>query len=105
MKNKIKKILGSNRGETLVESLAAILLMSILLIAVGTIINVSLNFSRLAVDNARVSQGEVDEIILGNYDEPEPATIEFYIQGSPTPLAWHEVTVNDGDITAFTPAP
>jgi len=106
----IKKIFRSNKGETLVESIVSLLILSILLLAVTTMIQTALRMTSASAQKARgVQEDTVNPVILADYrDSENDVAITFEataIEGEYNIEAKHNVVFNqDGGLIAFSPA-
>jgi len=106
----IKKIFRSNKGETLVESIVSLLILSVLLLAVTTMIQTALRMTSASAQKARGMQEDtVNPVILADYrDSENDVAITFEataIEGEHNIEAKHNVVFNqDGGLIAFSPA-
>jgi uncharacterized protein (UPF0333 family) len=103
---KIKKILHSNKGETLIESIASLLVLTVLIAAISTMINFSLRITSDATRNARAMQDTVNEVIWEEPGDSLEITFTFIDSGGIAISASHDVEFNEhGGIRAFYPQP
>lgn len=97
---KIKKRIRSKKGETLIESLASVLVLTVLSLGVAASIQVALKITGDSLEKAEITQGEVNSVVSGASGEPG-STITF--TGAEI-TASHKVSLyNDGGIIAFYP--
>lgn len=106
---RIKKIIRSNKGETLMETIVSLIILSILLLAVTTMIQTALRMTSISIQNAEGTQDNVNFVILSEYtlseysDSGELAEITFTVSGMGI-SASHDIILNkEGNIIAFTP--
>ncbi|MCL2095731.1 MAG: hypothetical protein FWH10_02370 [Oscillospiraceae bacterium] len=103
-RSRIINLLLNKKGETLAESIAALLLLSLLLLTIAAIINVSFAMTRSALDGAKDNQDYINNIIRGNYPaETEIRTTINFKSESKDISASHKIILNDAYITAFVP--
>jgi len=104
---KTKNILRSKRGETLMESIVSLLILTILLTAVGMMIQTALNMTLISTQNAREMQHDIANPTIralyatGSTDDTEIIFSSPEIGAGFT--ASHEVVIFDGGIIAFSP--
>lgn len=68
----MKKIFSDHRGESLMESLISMFILSILVLAITGVILVSLRISNRAIENAATMQAEwLDPLFRGDYAEDD----------------------------------
>jgi hypothetical protein len=65
---RVKEILHSNKGESLIESILSIMILAIMLVAITTVIMTSLNITTRTVIMASDFQRDLNEVVLSNYD-------------------------------------
>ena len=64
---KIKALIFSNKGETLIESVISLLVFSVLLATVTVTVMAALNITRQSAHDARIAQIAVNDTIDGTY--------------------------------------
>lgn len=98
------KALRSKRGESLMEAVASMLILSILLTTIVSIIRFSLAMTGESLADAEKSQDEFNELVLNKSDSSSEANLTF---SSDYPInATHSIdlhTDKDGNIIAFFP--
>lgn len=100
---KTKKIIRSNKGETLVESIVSLLVLSILLFAVTTMIQTALRITSASTQTAKGIQDTLNIVIRSEYSDSVPDQITFTASGFGI-SATHDIILNkDGGIIAFAP--
>lgn len=106
----IKKILRSQKGELLVESLVSLAILSILLTTVTAMVQFSLRVTYNTTQNAMAQQEDIlNPIIWTDYDGSSPTVTAAKITFTETLVtdgieAFHDVYFNtDGGFIAFTP--
>jgi len=100
---KIKRILRSNAGETIMESIASLLVLAILLMAVTMMIQTSLRMTAASNVSATESQaGTVNSAILGIFSG-KGKDIVFSAPGGEISAAHTVNFTNDDGIIAFIP--
>lgn len=103
------KNITQNSGELLVETIISIALLSVLLLAVITIIQSSRSVLSTSIQNAKTFQEDVvNQAILVSYSDGTSTEIEFqysyYIGGErKDKSATHDIIYDDG-IKAFSPS-
>lgn len=102
---RIKKTIRSNKGETIMEGIVSLLVLSILLLVVTTMIQTALRMTSVSIQNAKESQDVFNDVALSEYSDSESAEITFSFSFSGTSMsAAHDIIVNkDGGIIAFAP--
>lgn len=104
---RIKTILTDNNGESLIESMVSIMVFAFFLLAVATMLNISLRIIDTSNANAVQSQIEANDAILERVaTTPEDFTLKGVITGETTDVIEVEFNVNlanDGRFVAFTP--
>jgi competence protein ComGC len=109
--HKFRKALRSNRGETIMESLASLFLMSILLMAITMMIQTSQQMTIVATTTATdVQENIINSAILGDYDGDKPlvVTLKNAVPDAGAYIvnisASHQVRFTDeGGVVAFAP--
>ena len=66
LRTKLKEIFGNNKGESLIESLVSVFVLALLILAITSIIQVSLRMSNRAIENAETMQVDVFNPLLGD---------------------------------------
>lgn len=75
---KLKTVLLNNKGESLMESVASLLIFSILMMAVATMITASLRITSASTKDASERQDAVNKGIMEDYDTtPTNDTLTF----------------------------
>ena len=104
---KIGRILRSHNGESLMEGIASVLVLTVLIAAVTTIILVSLKITESSIARAEKMQDDVNNpAILANYSAAGETTITFYDAAPESGIsATHGVLINEAadGLIAFTP--
>lgn len=105
--NKLKNILTGKRGESLMESIASILILNILMLAVTVMIKTSLRITEQSTTSASSIQEQANSIIFEEYPpSADTPTLELRDSGSgynidvDIEVIYHD----DGTFQAFTPA-
>jgi Tfp pilus assembly protein PilV len=106
MMTKIKKLLLSKKGESLIESLVSIIIFSLLIVTITLTIATALRITAQATGDARLAQEAVNDIIAGRATgTPNEVTFSFtYTFTTPdeengettnrTSTATHDVNIN-----------
>ena len=99
---KSKKIINSNKGESIIESVTALLVLSILLISITMMIQTSLKMTGSSIQNANETQEkDINPLMVSEYNSSEEISITFTAAGIE---AGHKVIFNkDNEIRAFAP--
>lgn len=100
---RIKKIIRSNKGETIVESIVSLLILSILMLAVTTIIQTALKMTSVSIQNAKETQDVLNIIAQAEYSDSEPAEITFSASDISISATHNTILNKDGGIIAFSP--
>lgn len=99
--------LGSAKGESLIESVISLLILSILMLAVAAILTTSLNITVRAVGNATALQEDtVNTIIMSDLSDGEEGDIAFRFEDAASGIdifSTHEIMCTDDEIFAFEP--
>ncbi|MDR2600566.1 MAG: hypothetical protein LBC73_09870 [Oscillospiraceae bacterium] len=101
MINKIVKILKSNRGESIMESVVALVILGMLMTTIMAIIAFSLTMTARSTSNATVTQAAFNELFLGNgFDEDNSVlltitTVDFEVS--------HNVVIGTVEVVAGVP--
>lgn len=111
--NKAKTILSGQKGESLMESIASILIFNILMLAVATMIKTSLRITEYSTTSAATRQEQANNFILENYPtSTDTPKLELRERASDVTYVSHNINVDidvtyydDGTFQAFTPAP
>jgi len=100
---RIKKILLSKRGETIMEALVSMLILGILLTTIVSVIRFSMALTGNAVNDAAASQEIINDLIHENY--PSGNTVELSFQSTTFDIdVRHNVVLySTDDVTAFSP--
>ena len=105
---KIKKMLSSNRGESLVESLVSLAVLTVLLVAIGLIIHTALRMTSISsVEATRTQEQVINPAISTEFGDDETGEITFSFRfGVGTPLinVTHDVKIYEEEgVIAFSP--
>ena len=106
---KIIKRLRSNKGETIMECIASLLVLAILMVAVTTMIQASMRMTGIATQTAAARQTTAGAIMLGTHPASGGGTITFSSDTSPVQAAngigaEHPVTIyTEDNISSFIP--
>lgn len=100
---RIKRIIRSNKGETIVESIVSLLILSILLLAVTTIIQTALRMTSVSIQNAKETQDLFNIVAKAEYSDSEPAEITFSASDINISATHHIIFNKDDGIIAFSP--
>ena len=108
LRSSLEKIWKSNRGETVIESIISMIILSILLVSVAMILQTAIKMTERSLEMAESSQeGLANQLILDEYEE-EDDDVDFNISAKDATIdidATHKVTLNiaSDDIIAFYP--
>lgn len=103
---KLKRIIRSDKGETITESIASLLVFMVLLLAVTTMTQTALKMTRESIQTATDAQeGYINNAMLSGYvSSGDVESITFKSTVATNINTTHEVLINnDGGIIAFTP--
>ena len=103
---KIKKIIKSNSGETLLEGIISIFVLTVLLAAVTMMIMTSLGMTRMLTENAEEAQESANDAILVGYSGAGTnLKITFKSTNTNDIIAEHNVVFyrSDDGTVAFSP--
>lgn len=102
--NRTKGIILSSGGETLMESLVSLLVLTILLLTVTAMIKTSFNMSGATIKNATDEQETVNKLVLSDYgDDYFESDITFSSEDGISSTHGIKLFDSDGYI-AFAPA-
>lgn len=106
--NRAKAILSSQKGESLMESIASILIFNILMLAVATMIKTSLRITEHSTASASSRQEQANDFIIEDYDSTlVPSDTRLVLQDTSGLGIGVKIDVkfyDDGTFQAFTPA-
>ncbi|MCL2079539.1 MAG: prepilin-type N-terminal cleavage/methylation domain-containing protein [Oscillospiraceae bacterium] len=74
---KASKIIRQNKGETLIESLISILILSLLFTAIALTVAASLRITAAAAEKAAAAQDMANKITAGQFDDEQNDTLTF----------------------------
>jgi len=96
MKTLIKsiKFFGNNKGESLIESLVSIFVLSLLVVTISSIIQVSLRISNRALESAETMQETFNPLLENNF-----AGNDFDLAFTFNAFTWQEVTPDNFEPT------
>lgn len=101
---RINKIICLNKGETLVESVVSLLVLSLLLLVVTATIQTALRMTSVSLQKVKETQDVLNAVARSEYSESELAEITFSASGLGI-SAKHNIVLNkDGGIIAFAPS-
>jgi len=101
---RIKELIGSDRGETLVESIVSVFIMGILFTTIAMMIVTSFRMTNTSVERAEENQEEfVNPLVLTEF-AGDIIDITFMIGGIDGIIATHQVVFSaENGILAFSP--
>jgi len=106
LKDSIKKVLRSNRGETLVEAIVSILLLAILMTTVTAMIQTSLRLTANSMRDAEELQSDTFNLaIAGTHPDFSPGVVAFETKSPALIKTQHDIDIleDTGDIVFFYP--
>jgi len=99
--HKIKRILCSNKGETIMESIASLLILSILLMAVTMMIQTAQQLTAMSTTTATdVQENTINSAILGDYDGEKNLIIT--LENAESSVGAYEVNMTASHAVIFT---
>lgn len=101
--DRIKTILTDKRGESLVESLASMMLFTLLMINITMMINTSLQITGVSTVNAKNKQDNANKYILEIYDSKSSHNLILRDDMNGINVAIPVDFSDDGNFTAFSP--
>ena len=100
---RLVKILSGNRGESLMEGIASLLIFTVLIAAVTSMIMVSLRITRTATEAADLRQSDANTI-LADAVSSVPATVELvFSEGENSIIEISVELSSEGDFVGFAP--
>lgn len=118
MNIKAAKILRSNKGETIMESIISLLMFAVLIIGVTEMITAALKITGNSIENAGAVQENVNAMVLEDISlayDPEAGTNPITLESDSITFEWSsggidtgvthnvDVFIDDRRITAFIP--
>ena len=102
--NKIKHIISSDKGETLIETVVSMIIFVVSMLTISSMVNTALKITESTTQKATLFQEKtINPAVLSNFDESEQANITFYNDQLDI-SATHAAIINkNGEIPAFTP--
>jgi len=99
---KIKRLLISKKGETIVESIVSIFIMTVLLVSVTSMIQIALRTTSSSIKEAKRVQEEIINPLISSGGSGNMVTLTFKIPGLPDVTHNVVLSANEG-IIAFAP--
>jgi hypothetical protein len=116
--HKVQLLLRSNRGETILETVVALLILTILMTSVTMIVRTAVTITRMSIDSSETNQTLNNNLTADNYTLPTGMTADDIGEGDftitidtdPSPTVevllevGHEVNyISVGGFTVFSP--
>jgi len=106
LKTRLKNVLQSKRGFTIMESVISLLILGILLTTIVTVIRFSTSLTSASIIAANEAQNRFNTLILENYDEyPSSliATVTFTADDVDIEASFDVVVYDEDGTIAFVP--
>ena len=102
---RIKKNITDSKGETLMESIISLLILSVLLVAVATMIQAALGLTNSLTQRANSTQEDtINPVILTDYSNSITNSIIFFAEDGSISAAHDVLVFNEDGLVGFSPA-